>query len=377
MKRRDFWKLSLLNVFAAPLRSTLTVLGFSIGVAAILAVITLGDAGRDQVEQEMLRLGIDKGWITASSDTPMPVHTSEWLEEATGISAQELVYLPVQVSGPHGRCAETTAIGCGKAYLDELSLKDGAKPAVYDWKQNANMVMVGEALAEQLEAECGNVVIIAGKGYTVCGILAPADGVTSTPVEHAVVLPVDTLCAATGGTIHEIQIASSETLSLKTAKNLAVNALESQGYDVSAMTMEVQKEAASSVIDTFVSVLGWVALVCILAGGIGIMNILLVSIRERRREIGVMKSMGATPVQICGLFLLEALIYAAIGGLLGILLGMGFIHAAGQSIDLPAKAAFGTCFTVFFCAIAAGAAFGALPALRASLLKCVDALRQE
>lgn len=377
MKRSDFWKLSLLNVFAAPLRSSLTVLGFSIGVAAILAVITLGDAGRNQVEQEMLRLGIEKGWATASLDKPMPADTSQWLQEITGVSAQEMIYLPVQVSGSRGKRAEATAIGCEKAYLNELNIKKGRKPAAYEWQKDTNVVMVGETLAEELEAECGTLVMLNDKGYTVCGILAPAEGVTRTPVEQAVILPVDTLCAATGGIIHELQIASSENLSLKTAKNLAVNALESQGYEVNAVTMEVQKEAASSVIDTFVSVLGWVAVVCVLAGGIGIMNILLVSIRERRREIGVMKSMGATPGQICALFLLEALVYAAIGGILGVLMGMGLIQFAGHRIDLPAKPAFGTCMTVLVCAICTGALFGVLPALRASLLKCVDALRQE
>lgn len=377
MKRIDFWKLSLLNVFAAPLRSFLTVLGFSIGVAAILAVITLGDAGRCQVEQEMMRLGIDRGWITASADTPMPVNTAEWLTEQTGVAVQETVRLPIQLSGQTGKTADATALGCSKAYLSEIQLKNGRKPLNHEWIAETPVVMIGEMVAEELETECGDTVMIAGKGYQVCGIVSPSDSAADAGLEQTVVLPIDTLSLMSGGMIHEIQIAASEASSVKTAKNLAVNALKKQGYDVSAVTMEVQMEAASSVIDTFVSVLGWVALVCILAGGIGIMNILLVSIRERRREIGVMKSIGATPVQICGLFLLEALVYAAIGGVLGILLGMGLIHAAGRSIELPAKAAFSTCITVLICAIGAGAVFGALPALRAALLKCVDALRQE
>ncbi len=377
MKRCDFWKLSLLNVFAAPLRSSLTVLGFSIGVAAILAVITLGDAGRVQVEQEMLRLGIDKGWVTASAGTPMPVAVTEWLEDQTGIIARETIYLPVQITGPTGYDAQTTAIGYERESLNELKLKEGRKPAVYEWQKNTPVVLLGESLAERLGAECGTLVMIAGKGYEVCGKLSPADGVTGTALEETAVLPVDALCTMTDGVIHEIQIGPSEAYSLTTAKKLVLNALQGQGYQVEAVTMEVQKEAATSVIDTFVNVLGWVALVCILAGGIGIMNILLVSIRERRREIGVMKSMGATPVQICGLFLLEALIYAAVGGILGILMGIGLVQAAGRSIDLPASAALSTCITVFAGAIGAGTAFGVLPALRASLLTCVDALRQE
>ena len=156
MKRRDFWKLSMLNVFAAPLRSALTVLGFSIGVAAILAVITLGDAGRVQVEQEMMRLGIDKGWITASADAPMPLRAAEWLTAQTGVQAKETIYLPVQLTGKNGLCEEATAIGSGREYLDELALKAGRRPAVHEWGQDASVVMVGEALAKRLSVECGD-----------------------------------------------------------------------------------------------------------------------------------------------------------------------------------------------------------------------------
>ena len=72
MKRYDFWKLSLLNIFAAPARSVLTVLGMAIGIGAILAVITLGDAGRAQVKSEMTRLGIDRVWLTAAEGPPPP-----------------------------------------------------------------------------------------------------------------------------------------------------------------------------------------------------------------------------------------------------------------------------------------------------------------
>ena len=82
---------------------------------------------------------------------------------------------------------------------------------------------------------------------------------------------------------------------------------------------QLQAEAADSVLMVFVDVPKWVALVCMLAGGIGVTNILLVSVRERRREIGIMQSLGATRIQICGLFLCEALIYALTGGILGLL----------------------------------------------------------
>jgi len=136
-------------------------------------------------------------------------------------------------------------------------------------------------------------------------------------------------------------------------------------------------EAADSVVSVFVDVLKWVAMICVLVGGIGVMNILLVSVRERTREIGIMKSLGTTRGQICRLFLLEALLYALIGGAAGVLTGLLLIAVAGWSIGLNAHAAIGDCLLVFACALMVGLVFGVAPASRASALTCVDALREE
>ena len=91
-----------------------------------------------------------------------------------------------------------------------------------------------------------------------------------------------------------------------------------------------------------------VAAICILVGGIGVMNILLVSVRERRREIGIMKSLGTTEGQICLLFLLEALVYALVGGCMGLVIGVGLIETAGRSIGLTPVIRLGDCVAVFF-----------------------------
>ncbi|MEG2481441.1 MAG: FtsX-like permease family protein, partial [Clostridia bacterium] len=147
--------------------------------------------------------------------------------------------------------------------------------------------------------------------------------------------------------------------------------------EVQAVSMQVQIEAANGVMAIFVDVLKWVAAICILVGGIGVMNILLVSVRERRREIGIMKSLGTTQMQICLLFLLEALIYALVGGALGLVIGMGLIGLAGKSIGLLPVVRFSDCFLVFTAALAVGLFFGVMPASRASRLKPVDALRED
>jgi len=110
MKRLDLWKLSLLNVFASPVRSLLTVLGMAIGIGAILAVVTLGEAGRVQVRSEMGRLGIDKVWLTAGEEKITQGDASV-LSERLQVSAAETVYLPVKAE--HGfHEADAVVIGC-------------------------------------------------------------------------------------------------------------------------------------------------------------------------------------------------------------------------------------------------------------------------
>ncbi|MBR3904371.1 MAG: FtsX-like permease family protein, partial [Clostridia bacterium] len=121
----------------------------------------------------------------------------------------------------------------------------------------------------------------------------------------------------------------------------------------------------------------WVAMICILVGGIGVMNILLVSVRERRREIGIMKALGTRPGLICGLFLLEALLYAVVGGIAGVGIGIGIIAVAGNHIGLRTVVRAGDCLMVVLAAMMVGLAFGVLPACRASAMNPVDALRDE
>ena len=351
--------------------------GFVIGVVVILAVLTLGEAGKREVQHEMSRLGIDKIWLTAENEVMLQKGSGQWLNGITGSETEEVVYIPLRIKTEKGKNMQVTAVGCAHSYLKHVSLKEGIIPYASVWNRSTGILLLGEEAAETLEVSFGDYVNVASMLFEVRGIMRAAEGVTSVNFETAAVLPIDFLCERTNNSIHEIQLTASEHISLSSAQKQAVRLLETQGYRVNAVTMQTQMEAAENVVFTFVNVLKWIAGVCILVGGVGVMNILLVGVRERTREIGVMKSIGTTGVQICILFLLEALVYAVIGSILGIGLGACLCFAAGKSIQIPAVISFADGTAVFISALLTGLCFGVFPACKASRLKCVDALRQE
>lgn len=379
MKRYDFWKLSLLNIFAAPARSVLTVLGMAIGIGAILAVITLGDAGRAQVKSEMTRLGIDRVWLTAAEGETLRHGDAQLLASALDATATEQVYAPATARA--GRREESCVlVGCSREYMDLMGtgVLEGRDLYAAEWQPGARSVLLGAALAEKLGVEPGELISVSGVPLWVRGIIAQGNELSQVDASGAVFLPIAVFCKWMGQSVHEIILSVPEGVTPQAVAAMAQDVMRvKRDMSVEAVTMQVQIEAANSVMSIFVDVLKWVAAICILVGGIGVMNILLVSVRERRREIGIMKSLGTTEGQICLLFLLEALVYALVGGCMGLVIGIGLIETAGRSIGLTPIIRLGDCAAVFLAALAVGLFFGVSPASRASRMKPVDALRDE
>ena len=379
MKRYDFWKLSLLNIFAAPARSVLTVLGMAIGIGAILAVITLGDAGRAQVKSEMTRLGIDRVWLTAAEGQTLRHGDAQLLASALDATATEQVYAPATARA--GRREESCVlVGCSREYMDLMGtgVLEGRDLYAAEWQPGARSVLLGAALAEKLGVEPGELISVSGVPLWVRGIIAQGNELSQVDASGAVFLPIAVFCEWMGQGVHEIILSVPEGVTPQAVAAMAQDVMRvKRDMSVEAVTMQVQIEAANSVMSIFVDVLKWVAAICILVGGIGVMNILLVSVRERRREIGIMKSLGTTEGQICLLFLLEALVYALVGGCMGLVIGIGLIETAGRSIGLTPVIRLGDCAAVFLAALAVGLFFGVSPASRASRMKPVDALRDE
>ncbi len=376
MKLRDAAGLSASNLRKNPVRTLLTILGLGVGIGAVLTVLTLGSAGEEQVEFQISRLGVDRVWVTAEDEYQLDETAGETITASTGAPACAGAYtMAVVALDGHTALAQVNGYDAGMEEVHAPQLIEGRLFSRKEYR-GSTVALVDEAMAEMLGGDTlGKRVDVGSRKVRIVGIVDGMKVQAASASNGTIIMPLQTFLdtyAAAG--VNEVTVNVPKGQRADQVGEAAVAAL-GDGYQASSLQAEI--DAARAVVRIFVMVLACVAAVCMLTGGIGVMNILLVSVRERRREIGLIKAIGGTSRQVGVLFLLEAVCYALLGGLLGVALGMTMVRLFGTMIGLDAVLDAQTAVPAVVIAGVLGVLFGVAPALRAAGMVPVDALKTD
>ncbi len=392
------------------LRSALTVLGILIGIAAVILTVGLGEGAQAQVSAEVSALGsnlliVTPGSTTSSTGVRGGFGTASTLTVANATAlASKTVAPDIAAVAPTTTSSEeltynttnwtSSVIGTNPDWLSvrNESLAEGRFIVDQDVTDHAAVVVLGSETAEELfgfRDPVGDTVNVGDAPMTVVGVLKSVGSSSTTDEDDQAIVPITTAAdSLVGGTsrntVSQILIEAGSQGSLSAAYQEADAELLSlhdittpADADFTITSQQQLADASNSVNKTLTVLLGGVAGISLLVGGIGVMNIMLVSVTERVREIGLRKALGATPGVIRRQFLVEASFLGLVGGVLGV--GLGLIgaevlpHFISDPIAISAAATIGSIVV----AVAIGVVFGVYPASRAARLAPIDALRSE
>ncbi len=376
--RLELARIALRNLWSSPVRSTLTVVGLGIGIGAIIAVLSVGKGGRAEIETQLNRLGINRVWVSADEGGELTPDDARLISSVVRGAAVSSTRSHAAQAKTGQKSANIHVIGCEavKFEMDDIFIVSGAFVSSPDQR----LAVVDEKAIEALGiAGVGSRVSLDGQMFIVTGVAEPqaiADPAASA-FEGTVYVPLSTYASAFGrGAITAISVEAGGPPEQTTALVERLLTSRQNGRDGVRVTSMVKEAAvANRVMNIFLLVVLSVASICMFTGCIGVMNILLVSVRERRREIGILKAIGAKNTDIREQFLIESLGYAAGGCALGLLLGVGFTALASRLIGLDVAIGFGDVAIAALLTVTVGLLCGVWPASRAAALAPLEALR--
>ncbi len=387
------------------LRSVLTALGIIIGVGAVIAMVSIGNGAKSQVEAQIASLGENVILIFSGSVTASGVHTG-WGSAGT-LKVEDAEAIRREVPGVvavSDEVVSTGQVGAGNQnwftriygespeYFDirKWPLADGASFTEQDVRSSNKVCVLGQTTARQIFGSTnavGQTLRIKGVPFFVTGVLMPKGlSPQGTDQDDIVIMPyTSAMKRVVGGTTLrgiDVQVGSPNDLELAQQQ---ITGLLRQRHNIRAgrdddFTVRNQQEIAETATATtkvMTLLLGAIASVSLIVGGIGIMNIMLVSVTERTREIGVRLAVGAHGSDILTQFLIEAVTLSAIGGIIGILLGLGTSRLLSVLAHWPTLISIPSIIAAFFVSAGVGIFFGFYPAREAARLDPIEALRYE
>ena len=392
---------------ANKLRSALTVLGILIGVGAVILLVAVGTGSSQAVQNKIKLLGTNtitivnrgrfgRGPSTTGTQTQASTITSadvSQLEDPTqapDILTVSPVITATETADYTDASTSVSVTGTTSTYVgaEDYQLEAGRQITSADVGNHALVVVIGQDLVTNLYEPganpIGTEISFGANQFQVVGVLANKGSSSGEDLNNVALVPYtsaeDQLTGYTDS-FTELIVQATSSKTVTAAENEASDILASDN-DTSAANLPFTLINESSLLatsastnETFTVLLGAVAAISLLVGGIGIMNIMLVTVTERTREIGIRKAIGAPRGAILGQFLTEAVMLSLLGGTAGVLVGL--IGSRFRIVGVKPVVAPTSILEAFFVAVAIGVFFGFYPANRAASLRPIDALRHE
>ena len=382
-------------------RSFLTTLGVIIGVASVIMMLAVSAGAEAAIAEQINALGANLIIVNPVRGVPGASQTltyddalaiKEGVHDFDGVAAEFQVVQDVSTS--RARLEGITVLGVTADFPEvrEYSTADGRFLTVDENDRKAKVAVLGHGIAQDLfgtESAIGQTVTVGSSKLVVLGVMEEKGVVADVDYDGRIYIPLQLLyqkynpSRLVGDRVRTIYVKASDQTAMTSVSN-QIKALLVERHDVDPAKPDFVLQTQQDIISTqqatteaFRNLLAWIAGVSLLVGGIGIMNIMLVSVTERTREIGLRQALGARPQDVLLQFLIEAVTLSLVGGLAGVILGVGGAALFGRIGDMQTQIVPASIPLAFGAAAAVGIFFGYYPASKAAQLDPIAALRHE
>ncbi|MFD3446597.1 ABC transporter permease [Microbacteriaceae bacterium 4G12] len=395
----DSMKIAISSILAHKLRSILTMLGIIIGVGSIITVVAIGQGGEAMLKSQFAGGGNNTFQISFKPDTTdpfanpfgqEPTFTQEdlmLLKDIPGVAHVITTNTSMEPIAANDKNIMTQVSGITEDYfaINKVNVVKGRKLNEGDISQSNNVLMINERAAKDYfkdDAAVGKILEVKGQPFQVVGVYNTGDELFGFGMAQ-MIMPI-TLWPVLYGTdnIQSVVVQATDANQIQSAGKKAVDILNDRKsgdvkgkYEV--LNLEEIQKGISKVTNIMTMIIGGIAGISLLVGGIGVMNIMLVSVTERTREIGIRKALGATRGKILLQFLIEAMMLTLLGGIVGIGLGVGGAYIVSHFAHWPPLVSWQVVLVGVLFSMTLGIIFGLIPANKAAKLDPIDALRYE
>jgi putative ABC transport system permease protein len=389
-------RLALAGLRANPLRAVLTILGIVIGIGAVVALMSIGAGSQKAVEDQFTTFGTDTVTVSASrfAATGTALDDNDVAAIKATVGVKRIVVTVETDAGVTYGSTSTNATITGTTpdikSMNSLEVQAGAFFSRYAATHDLPVAVLGASIAENLgiapTQAVGQTIRIGGRDFAIVGVLAATGGIGFASADNSIIVPLGSIegrLVSFDPTISEVRVQAEPgavdtyvdaiKASLRSVRGIATGEDDDfQVQDATSIASVVSQTSA-----TLTNLMAAIAAISLVVGGIGIANVMLVTVRERTREIGVRRAVGATRHNIVVQFLIDAVVISVIGGILGLGAGIAGAYAGGYFMNVTPVFS----WTSFMLALGVSAVVGVLaglgPAVQASSVEPTVALRYE